>query len=127
MEQTISDYSKNHVEAVQDLVDARFGRQISLHLGDSEVQLDPKEENLTICPLIIWNARECNFMVMKTGEDQYQARYFYNDETQYNTKQAQFTDLTDCVTAVMREQADDERQAEMAKDGVNGADGQVGK
>lgn len=116
MDQKIPDFSDDQLNAIQKLVDSRYGVGTELELGDSEVQLDPGTEVMTLCPVIFWNARECNFMVIRASENQYRARYFYNPLDQFDTRQIQFTDVEDCVLAVLREQADHEREASMVKD-----------
>lgn len=122
MTQPISDFSDAQINAVQGLVNERFGEQVELHLGDGEIQIDPIKSELTECPVIFWNARKCNFVVIKTGEDQFRAQYFYTPHEQASTHQAFFTTVEDCVLAVLREQSDDQLQAEGVANGATGAD-----
>ena len=118
MSASISDFSNAEINAVQVLVNTRCGEQTELQLGDSEVQLSPKRAELTECPVVYWNARECNFIVLKTGENQFRAQYFYTPHEQVSTRQAFFTTVEDCVIAVLREQAENAREA---GDVTNGA------
>ncbi len=122
MTQSITDFTDEQVNAVQGLINKRYGEETELHLGDSEVQIDPEIEELNTCPVIFWNARECNFVVIKTGKDQYRAQYFYTPHDQASTQQAFFTDIEDCVTAVLGEQSDYERESKGVKSGATGAD-----
>ncbi len=122
MTQSIIDFSDEQVNAVQAMVNKRYGEETELHLGDSEVQVDPKKDELAACPVIFWNARECNFVIIKTGEDQYRAQYFYTPHDQVNTQQAFFTVIEDCASAILREQSDYERESEGVPDGTTGAD-----
>jgi hypothetical protein len=122
MIQSITDFTDEQVNAVQFLINKRYGEETELHLGDSEVQIDPEKEVLNTCPVIFWNARGCNFVVIKTGENQYRAQYFYTPHDQAGTQQAFFTVIEDCVTAVLGEQSDHERASEGEKSSATGAD-----
>lgn len=122
MGQSIPDFSEQQVSAVQQLVNERYKEDVELHLADSEMQIDSAILGTTVCPVLFWNARECNFLIMRTGDDQYRAQYFYNPHEQYPTQQAFFTTVEDCATAVLREQSDYEREAERVKNGATAAD-----
>jgi len=122
MGQSIPDFSEQQLSAVQQLINARYQEDVELLLADSEVQIDPERVDTTVCPILFWNAHECNFVVMRTGDDQYRAQYFYNPHEQYSTQQAFFTTAEDCAAAVLREQSDYERETQRGKNGVIGAD-----
>ena len=122
MTQSITDFSDEQVNAVRALGNKRYGEETELLLGDSEVQVDPKKDELAACPVIFWNARECNFVIIKTGEDRYRAQYFYSPRDQVNTQQTFFTVVEDCASAILREQSDYERESEGVTDGTTGAD-----
>jgi hypothetical protein len=122
MVQSIIDFSEEQVGSVQSLINERYGEETELHLGDSEVQIDPENEERTVCPVIFWNARDCNFVIIKTGENQFRAQYFYTPHEQASTQQVFFTTVEDCASAVLREQSDYERESEGAVIGATGAD-----
>lgn len=122
MVQSIIDFSEEQVGSVQSLINARYGEETELHLGDSKVQIDPEKEEMTVCPVIFWNARDCNFVIIKTGEDQFRAQYFYTPHEQASTQQAFFTTVEDGALAVLREQSDYERESEGAVNGATGSD-----
>jgi hypothetical protein len=121
MPQPIVDYTDEQVSAVQTLINNHYGEETELQLGDSEVQIDPKLEEVTPCPVIFWNASECNFVIIKTGEDQYRAQYFYTPHEQVSTQQVFFTVVEDCVNAILREQSNDERKSGGVTSGTSGA------
>ena len=85
MGQVISDFSDVQINAVQQLINARYKEDTELQLADSEVQIDPQLDETTACPVLYWNARECNFVILKTGDDQYRAQFFYTPQNQYST------------------------------------------
>ena len=121
MSQAIPDFSEQQVSTVQQMINARYKEDIELLLADSEVQIAPALLDTMVCPILFWNARECNFVIMRTGEDQYRAQYFYNPHEQYPTQQGFFTIVEDCAAAVLREQSDYEREAQGVKDGATAA------
>ena len=120
MAQSIPDFSETQVGAVQSQVNERYGEEIDLYRADSEYQHDADDDKTIQCPVIFWNARECNFAIMRTAENQYRAQYFYNPHEQYKTRQAFFTDISDCALAILREQADDERARKTAHESKAG-------
>jgi hypothetical protein len=122
MTQPIADYTDEQVNSVQFLINNRYGEETELHLGDSEVQIDPKIEEVCQCPVIYWNARECNFVIFKTGQDQYRAQYFYTPHDQVSTQQTFFTVVEDCAKAVLCEQSDHERESNGAANGATDFD-----
>ncbi len=121
MTQPIVDYTDEQVSAVRTLINNHYGEETELHLGDSEVQIDPKIEEVTRCPVIFWNASECNFVIIKTGEDQYRAQYFHTPHEQVSTQQVFFTVVEDCVNAILREQSNDERKSGGVTSGTSSA------
>ena len=116
MNSPIEDCSNEQINAVQNIVNSRYSEEVELQLGDSEVQLDPDKLELEICPVIFWSARDCNFLVLKTGDEAFRAQYFYHPHKQFNTQQKVFNTVEDCVRAVLREQADHQREENMAAD-----------
>ena len=122
MGQVIPDFSDVQINAVQQLINARYKEDTELQLADSEVQIDPLHDETTACPVLYWNARECNFVILKTGDDQYRAQFFYTPQNQYSTHQIFFTTVEDCASAVMREQSGYECEVEGARSGTSGTD-----
>ena len=112
----IPDFSDEQLSVVQGLLATRYGEAPETHLADSEVTLNPEDTKPTLCPVLFWSSPDCNFAVMRTGENAYQAQYFFTPEQHFATTQAQFTTLEDAVTAVLRTQADHQRELAMAAD-----------
>ncbi len=63
MTESIADYTDEQVSAVQTLINNRYAEETELHLGDSEIQIDPGKKEVFVCPVICWNARECNDLI----------------------------------------------------------------
>ena len=125
MNSPIEDFSNEQINAVQTIVNERYREEVELQLGDSEVQLDPDKLELEICPVIFWSARDCNFLVIRSGEEAYRAQFFYHPHKQFNTQQKVFNTVEDCVRVVLREQADHEREENMAADKAAESDSKI--
>jgi len=105
MSQSVPDFSDKQIASVQAMVDKMFGEQIELQLGDGDILVDAESAKASLCPVIYWQAQECHFLVFRVGADQYRAQYFYTPQDQHTTQQLDFTDVADCVTVLLKEQA----------------------
>jgi hypothetical protein len=109
MQNPISDFSKEMQAYVAELLEQRYGHAVDLQLADIEVQLNPLDEELTLCPALFWAERNANFVVYKAGEYTFRTQFFYSPDEQFGTGIDEFHDLEKCVTAVLQVQADQER------------------
>ena len=120
MANPIPDFTDQQLSAIQRLINSHYGEETEMHLGDSELQLNPQAKQVESCPIIFWSACGCNFVIVRTGEDQYRAQYFYTPHEQVSTHQVFFTTVEDCASAVLREQSDAERESAGAIHGATG-------
>ncbi|HET7831853.1 MAG TPA: hypothetical protein VFK88_02705 [Gallionella sp.] len=101
-------------EAEQKLVSAqllyRYGKAVPLQLADSELQLDPASDELTLCPTLYWCERGAHFVVCKVGEGRYRSQFFYSETEHYGTGKDEYEDLRECAVTLLQVQADHERQ-----------------
>lgn len=105
---SIPDFDETEMATIRNRVDERFGEgAVELHHADVELRLDPGSSDLTECPAIYWEAGECHFLVIKTGEG-YRNQFFYSAREQYGTGIEEYSDLDDCVATLLRIQADQE-------------------
>jgi hypothetical protein len=98
---------------VESALRERYGRRIEAQLAEVELKLAAGDEQLSACPTLYWEERGAAFVLAKTGEGRYRTMFFYQDEPageQYGTGRREYDDLLDCVTAVLRLQADHEKQ-----------------
>lgn len=114
----IADFTEEHISTVQGIVDEYVGEPVDIQLADSEVQLDENSDQMTPCPLLFWTAGDCNFALMRTGEERFQARFFYSPQKQFGTDQPSFNTIEDCTAAILQAQVDRENQQQ----GAVGAD-----
>lgn len=109
MRNPISDFSNEMQDYVAGLLEQRYDHAVELQLADIEVQLNPLEEKLTLCPALFWAERNANFVVYKVGENTFRTQFFYSPAEQFGTGIDEFDDLKKCVITVLQVQADQER------------------
>ena len=98
---------------VESALRERYGKRVEAQLADVGLKLAPGDEQLTACPTLYWEERGAAFVITKVAEGRYRTMFFYPAELQgeqYGTGRAEFDDLFDCVTTVLRLQADHEKE-----------------
>ena len=103
------DFNDTELWVVRATLKERYGTDVEIQLGDSEVRLDPAARTLTSCPVVVWSERGANFVIFKTGESRYRAQFFYRGYQQYATGRPEYDDIASCVLALLQVQADHER------------------
>jgi len=93
---------------------------VPFQLADSELQLDPGTNELTLCPTIYWAERGAHFVVRKVAVDRYRCQFFYS-ETEH-TGHDEYNSLGDCVFSLLQVQSDHERQFANISSGITRAD-----
>ena len=59
------------------------------------------------CPAIFFQAEDCGFIIIKTAEKRFRAKFFYaEDLEQRGTGVEEYDELGDCVVALLQTQAD---------------------
>ncbi len=104
----ISDFSKEIQEYVAGLLEQRYGHKVDLQLADSELQLNPLYEELTVCPTLYWSERGAQFVVYKIGENDFKCQFFYSPAEQFGTGHDSYDDIETCVVTLLQVQADHE-------------------
>lgn len=65
----IPDYTEEEHAIVQSTANYRWKNEtVEIQLADVEVQIDPKNPDLTECPALFWLANGCSFIIIKCGE-----------------------------------------------------------
>lgn len=97
---------------VESALRERYGKRVEARLADVELKLSPGDEVLTACPTLYWEERSAAFVIAKVGHGRYRTMFYYpadfNPE-QYGTGR-EYDDLAECVTTVLRAQADHEQE-----------------
>jgi hypothetical protein len=98
---------------VESALKERYGRIVATEPAEVELRLDPGEDTLTSCPVLYWEQRGAAFIVAKVAEGRYRSLFYYPaefDGEQYGSGRADYDDLAECTLAVLRAQADHEKQ-----------------
>lgn len=116
------DFTDLERDLVCELLYQRYLKPVWPELADSELQLDPASEDLTVCPTLYWSERGANFVVCKVAEQRYRCQFFYADADQYGTGHVDYVDLRNCVLTLLRIQADHEKQSAGVSSGATALD-----
>ena len=93
---------------VTQAVKERFGKEVPLEDVETEIRLHIDHRELTLCPSFYWLERGCHFVLSKTGESRYRSMFFYRIRDRFATGREEYDDVGDCVTTLMKMQADEE-------------------
>lgn len=91
----------------------RYGHRVEPQLADVELRLAPGEPQLTACPTLYWEERGAAFVLAKIADGRYRGMFFYPGEVggeQYGAGKSEYDDLAECVTVLLRAQADHEKE-----------------
>jgi len=102
----IPDINDTELWIIKTTLKERYGQDVDIQLADGEIRLSPADRELSNCPIFFWQADDCNFAVMKTGENRYRCQFFYRGYQQYGTGRHEYDDLTECVVDLLQTQAD---------------------
>lgn len=114
----IPDFSETEHKLVSELLQERYGQPVSPESADSELRLNPASEELTLCPTLYWHQRGAQFVVCKVPDGLYRCQFFYTDADHYGTGRENYDDLRECALALLRVQADHERQSAGISSGI---------
>jgi len=110
---------------VESALKERYGKIVATQPAEVELRLAPGDATLTACPTLYWEARGAAFVLAKVGAACWRAMFFYPAEPggeQYGTGRAEYDDLADCVIALLRAQADHEKDRKGARTGTTADD-----
>ncbi len=120
--QAIADFNSAERWVIESALRERYGHLVQIELADSDLKLDPDAPVLTTCPTVFWSERGCNFLIFKTGEDRYRCQFFYSEDEQYGTGRAEFDELAECVSLLLKLQADHEKERQGVQSGMTGGE-----
>jgi hypothetical protein len=112
----IAGFSDADLHLVQAALHERFGRQVQVEVVETEIRLHPADRELTVCPALYWKEDDCNFVVSKTGDNQFRSMFFWSIKDRFATGKEEYDNLGDCLvtTLKMQEEAAHRRAAETA-------------
>ncbi len=118
----IVDFTDPELDTIKDLLQLRFKESVEVHLADVELRLDSSSDELTECPAVFWQARNCSFVVAKTASDEFRCQFFYEPTDQFTTGQTKYDDIGTCVATLLQVQSDSERERDGVISGSTGED-----
>jgi hypothetical protein len=131
----IPDFTDSEIDIIRQLLTQRYQKDVDLHLADSEITLHlnnngpnhsgpdssepensrPDSAEAVSCPTVFWHERGANFVVVKAAMFSYRTQFFYTPLEQFGTGIDEYSDLEQCIAAVLQTQSDHKRERE----GVN--------
>lgn len=108
MSQTMPAMTDTERWVVTHAVKERFGKDVPIEDVETEIRLHLDHRELTLCHSFYWNERGCHFVLSKTGESRYRSMFFYRIRDRFATGREEYDDIGDCVTTLMKMQADEE-------------------
>lgn len=122
MKPPIPDFTDAEQRQVEALLQRRYGAPVAIELADSELLLDPAQDETTVCPTLYWTRRGAHFVVFRVAAGRYRCQFFYTDADHYGTGRDEYDDLETCVLTLLQVQADHERDSAGASSGATAAD-----
>ena len=102
----ITDFTSVELNRIQRLFHKKYGANIKIHVGQSNVSLDQEGHVLVDCPTLFWHARGSNFAVVKVGTTQFRGNFFSTPHHQHEITQEDCDSLDSCVTVLLEAQTD---------------------
>lgn len=102
----IPDFTDSEWQLVNQILLERYSRLVPLQIADVELQLDPASAAPTTCPALYWNELGAEFIVAKVAEQKFHCQFFYSTSEIFGTGRDSYDNLGDCVTTLLRLQAD---------------------
>jgi hypothetical protein len=108
MPATIAPMTDTERWIVSSAVKERYGRDVEIQDVETEIRLHIDDRELTLCPGLYWNEHGCHFVLSKTGDARYRSMFFYRIRDRFSTGREEYEDIGDCVTTLLKMQADEE-------------------
>jgi hypothetical protein len=102
----IPDFSDSELWIIKSTLEERYGTSPEIQLAETEMRLNRGKTELVPCPTVYWEAGDCHFVVVKTGDRLYRCQFFYRIHQMYGTGVEEYDDLTECMVTLLQVQAD---------------------
>ncbi|MCW9025039.1 MAG: hypothetical protein OQK73_10210 [Gammaproteobacteria bacterium] len=113
---SVPDFSEVELKLVRDTLKERYAEEKELGLADVELRIYPDDRELTECPALYWEDKDCHFILAKTGKEEYFSQFFYGSREQFGTGRERYDDLHTCLVTLLQVQADHDRDRDMEKE-----------
>ena len=120
---SIADFTKSEIWTVESTLKERWGKdnEIELQFADTDIRLSLGEKDTTVCPGVIWEYQGCNYVIFKTGVQNYRCQFFYKGYQQYGTGVHEYDDIGDCIISLLQVQSDHARENKIEQDNSDGS------
>lgn len=108
----IPDFTDSELHGIREMLTQRYKKDVEIQLADCDLILDRNTGEPVPCPTVFWHERGANFVVFKTGFFRFRTQFFYTPNDQYGTGIEEYSELDECVAAVLQTQSDHERERE---------------
>ena len=102
----MSEYTDQELASVQATLGERYKQDVEIRLADCEAQSDNDSQDRVERPALFWHAMDCNFVVVKLADHQFQGFFFYQSDEHFSNAQQTYADPVNCAIALMQFQAD---------------------
>ena len=116
------DYTEQEWQAVQQVLNERYKSLVEIHLADCQVQPDKERNERVERPAIFWSALDCNFVLIKMADDEFQGIFFYQPDEHFASAQQTYSNVVNCVIALLQSQADQFGESRGYVSGATAAD-----
>ena len=120
---SIANFTKSEIWTVESTLTERWGKDngIELQFADTDIRLSLGDKDSTECPALIWEYEGCNYVVFKTGLQNYRCQFFYRGYQQYGTGVHEYDDIGDCIISLLQVQSDHARENKIEQDNSDGS------
>ena len=115
---SIADFTKSEIWTVESTLKERWGKdnEIELQFADTDIRINLGDKDTTECPAVIWQHAGCNFVIFRTGVQNYRCQFFYRGYQQYGTGVHEYDDIGDCIISLLQVQSDQQREIQMQEE-----------
>lgn len=120
---SIADFTKSEIWTIESTLKERWGKdnEIELQFADTDIRLNLGDKDTTECPAVIWQHAGCNYVIFKTGMQNYRCQFFYRGYQQYGTGVHEYDDIGDCLISLLQVQADHARENQIEQENSDGS------
>ena len=106
----VSEFADSELYYIRERLTQWYKKDVEIELADCGLVVDKNTEQSISYPTVFWYAQGTNLVVFKLGLGQYKGQFFYTPHNQYETEIERYTDLDECVVALLQTHADHERE-----------------
>ncbi len=103
---SIPDFTDTETHLVNQILLERYGRIVPFQTAEVDMLLDAANTEPTPCPALYWSQLGAEFIVAKVGDQRFRCQFFYSENEIFGTGRDIYDNLGDCVTTLLRLQAD---------------------